>query len=108
MFFHKNKDAQIAKEDRDLIAENSKMIEVLLVLCKGREEEEKALKELEEKMKYLQPSTEDDVLKIEKKIKNQLADLKIALVKEDGEFTDKMKKELRDLEILVAERNAKI
>ena len=107
MFFHKNKDAQIAKEDRDLIAENSKMIEVLLVLCKGREEE-KALKELEEKMKYLQPSTEDDVLKIDKKIKNQLADLKIALVKEDGEFTDKVKKELRDLEILVAERNAKI
>ena len=108
MLFHKNNDAKIAKEDRDLIAENSKMIEVLLVLCKGREEEEKALKELEEKMKYLQSSTEDDVLKIDKKIKNQLADLKIALVKEDGEFTDKVKKELRDLEILVAERNAKI
>ena len=108
MFFHKNNDAQIAKEDRNLIAENSKMIEVLLVLCKGREEEEKALKELEEKMKYLQSSTDDDVLKIDKKIKNQLADLKIALVKEDGEFTDKVKKELRDLESLVAERNAKI
>ena len=107
MFFHKNKDAQIAKEDRDLIAENSKMIEVLLVLCKGREEE-KALKELEEKMKYLQSSTEDDVLKIDKKIKNQRSDLKIAMVKDDGEFTDKVKKELRDLELLVAERNAKI
>ena len=52
MFFHKNNDAQIAKEDRDLIAENSKMIEVLLVLCKGREEDEKALRELKDKMKY--------------------------------------------------------
>ena len=59
-------------------------------------------------MKYLQPSTEDDVLKLEKKIKNQLSDLKIAMVKDDGEFTDKVKKELRDLELLVAERNAKI
>ena len=56
----------------------------------------------------MQPSTKDDVLKLEKKIKNQLSDLKIAMVKDDGEFTDKVKKELRDLELLVAERNAKI
>ncbi|MCH5148757.1 MAG: hypothetical protein J1G05_05285 [Clostridiales bacterium] len=104
------KKAQPSDPDADLklIAENTKFVEVLLVQAEGNEEVVKELKELQENLKYLKPSREKKVYDYDKKIKDNLGDLKIAFTKTDGEGSKKTVQLIKDVKILVAERNTNV
>ena len=104
-FFKKKKESVKNTEDRELIEMNSKMVDALIVLSSNEEFDEQ-LKDLKEKLKYLVPSTDEKVLKGDKKIKEALQDLKIALSKNgDVEENAKVKNLFKDVEVLIAERN---
>ena len=94
--------------DLKLIAENTKFVEVLLVQAEGNEEVVNELKELQETLKYLKPSREKKVYDYDKKIKDNLGDLKIAFTKTDGEGSKKTVQLIKDIKMLVAERNTNV
>ena len=104
------KKAQPSDPDADnkLIAENTKFVEVLLVQAEGNDEVVNELKELQENLKYLKPSREKKVYDYDKKIKDNLGDLKIAFTKTDGEGSKKTVQLIKDIKILVAERNTNV
>ena len=108
MCFKKKKAADKVKENRELIEDNSKAIEALIVLSKDNVEIIDDLKELQEKLKYLVPSNDSAVIDYDKKIKNKIGDLKIALTKSDGETSKKATEILMDIKLAIAERNAKL
>ena len=94
--------------DLRLINENTKFVEVLLVQAEDNEEVVKELKELQETLKYLKPSRDKKVYDYDKKIKDNLGDLKIAFTKTDGEGSKKTVQLIKDIKILVAERNTNV
>lgn len=105
----KKKNAPVENDaDNKLIAENSKFVEVLLVQAEGNDEVVNELKELQEKLKYLKPSREKKVYDYDKKIKDSLGDLKIAFTKTDGESSKKTVQLIKDIKMLVAERNVNV
>ena len=108
MLFKKKKVVDKVKDDREFIETNSKSIEAIVVLAKDNEEIIQDLKELQETLKYLIPSAESSVIDCDKKIKNKIGDLKIALTKSDGETSKKAAEVLMEVKLAIAERNAKI
>ena len=94
--------------DNKLIAENFKFVDVLLVQAEGNEEVVKELNELKENLKYLKPSKEKKVYDYDKKIKDSLGDLKIAFTKTDGEESKKTVQLIKEIKMLVAERNVNL
>ncbi|MCH5142715.1 MAG: LPXTG cell wall anchor domain-containing protein [Clostridiales bacterium] len=110
LIFLRKKKVQPSDPDADLklIAENSKFVEVLLVQAEGNEEIVNELKELQEDLKYLKPSREKKVYDYDKKIKDNLGDLKIAFTKTDGEGSKKTVQLIKDIKMLVAERNTNV
>lgn len=105
--FKKKRVADKTKEDRELISENSKSIDSLLVLASGNENLSEELKVLQEKLKYLIPSSDSKILEYDKTIKNKIGDLRIVLVKADGEDSPKIARIVTDLNLAVADRNSK-
>ena len=99
--------ADVAKDDRELIATNAKSIEALIVLSEDNDEVIDELKDLQEKIKYLMPSTDAKVVDYDKKIKNLIGDLRIALTKSDGEETKKTTGIITDIKLAIADRNTK-
>ena len=95
-------------EDNGIIAENTKFVEVLLAQAEGNEEVVNELKELQEELKYLKPSREKKVYDYDKKIKDNLGDLKIAFTKTDGDSNKKTVQLIKDIKILIAERNINV
>lgn len=108
MLFGKKKTAGVVKQDREDIATNASKMDALIVLAGDNVEVKKEMEELKEQLKYLRPSEDSKVNDYEKKIKNLIDDLKIALNKSDGESTDKAKKLIKNIKLAIAERNAKI
>ena len=108
MLFGKKKTADVVKQDREDIATNASKMDALIVLAGDNVEVKKEMEELKEQLKYLRPSEDSKVNDYEKKIKNLIDDLKIALNKSDGESTDKAKKLIKNIKLAIAERNAKI
>ena len=96
------------KEDRDLIAANSRAVEALLVLAENNEEFKKELRELQEQIKYLVPSPKEEVLEFDKKIRNLIGDMKIALTKTDGEDDKKTENLLKQIKLTMADRGVVI
>lgn len=106
--FKKKKVAEKVKKDRELISENERAIEALVILCKDNEEIAAELKSMQEKLKYLTASEDGKIYDFDKKIKNLIEDMRIALVKADGETSKKVENALLQLKLTVADRNAKI
>lgn len=104
----KKTEAEKTLDDRELVAANSKAVEALIVLAKDNEEIATELKDLQEKLKYLIPSDDPKVTDYDKKIKNLIGDMRIALTKSDGEESKKTENILTDLKLAVADRNAKL
>ena len=92
--------------DYDLVSSNYKYVDTLLVLAKDGEDPtiEEKLTAIKNKLQFLIPSPEDKVKDYDKKIKNALEDVKIALVKDKADA--KVKSLLLDLELAIAERNS--
>lgn len=107
-FFKKKTPADKTKADRELIEDNSKAVEVLVVLAKTNEPLIATLKELQEKLKYLIPSDDSKIMDIDKSIRNKIGDLRIALNKADDGQSKKTEGILTDIQCLIAERNAKL
>ena len=105
-FFRKKKTTtKLIAEDRELIATNQKSIETLITLSTNEEFDE-TLKKLQEQLKYLVPSRSEKTLKYDKKIKDALEDLKIALTKNgDAEDNKKVPSIVQDIKVLISDRN---
>lgn len=101
-------DKDKVKEDREIIEANSKAIEALVVLADDNDEMKNELKELQEKLKYLVPSGDFKVIDGDKKIKNLIGDLRIALTKSDGDDSKKVERNLQEIKLAVADRNARV
>ena len=107
-FFKKKKNSEKVKQDRDLISENEKAIDALIVLAVNNSDIINEFKDIKEKIKYLIPSEKDNVRDYDKKIKNLIADLRIVLVKNDSELTIKANKILTQIKLAIADRNVNI
>lgn len=107
--FRKRKSvAEKTLDDRELVATNSKAMDALVVLAKDNEDIIEELKSLQETMKYLVPSDDSKVIDYDKKIKNLIGDMRIALTKSDGEDSKKTDELLTDLKLAIADRNTKV
>lgn len=95
-------------DDKELIDENARFVEVLKAQAEGNDEVLEELNDLQEKIKYLKPSREKKVYEYDKKIKDSLGDLKIAFTKTDGEGSKKTVQLIKDIKVLVAERNVSV
>ena len=106
--FHRKKAAEKAGNDRDLVSENARAIEALVILAEGNEEIFADLKVMQEKIKYLTPSEDSAIYDFDKKIRNLIGDMRIALVKADGETSKKVANALLQIKLTIADRNAKV
>ena len=65
------------------------------------------LKALQEKVKYMIPSSDSKVVSLDKKIQNAISDFKVTMVKKEDEALKKAVADfIRDVEVMIAERNA--
>ena len=108
--FHRKKDSDKSLEDKELVSENERSVDALVILAQqtGNDQFVVELKQLKVKIKYLIPSTDDKVRDYDKKIKNLIGDLRIALVKGDSEVSVKANNLLTQIKLAIADRNAKI
>lgn len=108
--FHRKSNGEKTKENNDLISENQRSVDALIVLADEANDTELSaeFKALKEKLKYLIPSEDERVRDFDKKIKNAIDDLRIELVKSDGKMNEKAKKMLTQIKLLIADRNAKV
>lgn len=105
--FRRKKDSEKVSEDRQLVSTNEKTVDSLIILAKGNDEFVQQLKLLQEKLKYLTPT--ETAKDYDKKIKNQIEDLRIVLVKADGqELPKKAENILTQIQVLISDRNANI
>ncbi len=105
-FFRRKKVAEKTKENQEAIELNSKSIDVLVVLAEGKEDVVAELNDIKEKLTFLLPS--DKAVNVDKKIKNLIGDLKIALTKSEGEMSGKVSEIIKEIELAIAERAALI
>ena len=109
MCFRRKKASEKVIDNRELISTNERSIESLIVLARDDEELIQKFRRLQEKLKYLTPSKDGKVIDYDKKIKNLIEDLRIVLVKADGEpMPPKGETLLRQIELAIADRNAKV
>lgn len=104
--FHKKTEAERNVDDREIIDRNAKSVETLKVL--GGETYKAKLGELQEKLKYLIPSTNKDVIRCDEKISDKLDDIKIALNKSGDAQSQKVDDCLQSVYITIAERGTKL
>lgn len=105
-FFRRKKVAEKTKENQEAIELNSKSIDVLVVLAEGKEDVVAELNDIKEKLTFLLPS--DKAVNVDKKIKNLIGDLKIALTKSEGEMSGKVSEIIKEIKLAIAERAALI
>jgi len=107
-FFKKKNNADKTKEDRELISENAKAIDALIVLAGDNQDFVNKLKELQEKLKYLIASSDSKIFDFDKLIKNKIGDLRILLTKSEGNLSKKEINALQDIELTIVDRNQKV
>lgn len=110
LFKKKKNQAERTKENSELISRNAKRIEELIVLAGDDKELIGELRSLQEKLRYLIPSGNDKVADYDRKIKGQIEDLKIKMVKGDApeDMQKTMKRVIMQISQLIAERNAEL
>ena len=106
--FGKKKMSVKVRNDRELIGENEKAVDALIILAGDNESLVQQLQEIKEKIKYLLPSEDGKVYDFDKKIKNLIEDTRIALVKADGEASKKVDNALLQIKLVISDRNAKL
>lgn len=92
--------------DVELVEFNTNFFDSLIVLADDNKEIVTELKKLQEQIKYLIPSVTEEVLNMDKKIKNTLEDIRIILIKDNQ--SEKIAGALKDLKVLIADRNTKV
>ncbi len=110
MWFFKKKD-----KTKDLLDNKHKVeamaasVDVLISLASENDELVSQLKEMQDKIKYFNPSDKEDVLELDKKIENKLGDLKIEInkAKQKGDYATALSLTSDIKDALVVERNAK-
>ena len=103
---NRSTEKDVLNASKDLIAANAQSIDVLLVLARGKDNTCKQLKALQDKLKYLTPSTNEKVKDIDEKIKDEIGDLKIELNKKrEEEKDDKVESHLENILLKIAERS---
>ncbi len=110
LFFRKKKISKdLIDEDLKIIKQNCQIIDVLMVHADACEPLVEKLKDLREKIEFLNPSTNADVKTADKKIGDKLGDIKITLSKcsAKGDF-EGWEKLVREIEVAIAERNTKL
>ncbi|MCM1438947.1 MAG: hypothetical protein NC131_07015 [Roseburia sp.] len=105
MCFFKSKKAAEVKRDRELIEENGRAAEALIILAKDDKEIVKSLTDLKEKLKYLIPTDKAKVIQFDETIKRDMERLRSALTVSDGEFTHRIESFLTQLKLTIADRN---
>lgn len=106
--FRKKRVSEKIGNDRELIIENERAIDALIILAADNEKIVNELKGIKEKLKYLTPSEDGKIYDFDKKIKNLIEDMRIALVKADGETSKKVENALLQLKLTIADRNTKL
>lgn len=104
----KDKIWETNNESEQLINSNAQTVCVLIEL-NNNDAIESELRDLKMKLESLASSPNDEIKKIDKKIKNALDDLKIALIKsKDENDTKKVYACLQDVNVLIAQRRASL
>ncbi len=101
-------DGEKTMDDRELISENERAMGSILILAEANEALVDELTKLREQIKYLTPVSDPKVVEFDKKIKNGIEDLRIALVKDGSEDNIKAINALQALRLLVSDRKAKV
>ena len=96
------------QQNRELISENSRSVESLILLAGSNAALAEDLRTMEETLKYLIPSSDSKVTEYDSTIKSLLEDLRIALVKADGETSKKADGILMKIKLAISDRNAKL
>lgn len=108
-FFKKKNKTEQTIDAKQNIAAMAASVDVLISLSKENEDLVDVLKQIQDKVKYFNPTQKEDVLALDKKIENKLGDLKIELnkAKQKGDYTTatEIANDIKD--VLVVERNAK-
>ncbi len=99
-FKRKRSNDKLVIEDRDQIDRNQKAVDVLIAIYDCEE-----FRELQQKIKYLKPSSNKKVIDYDTKIKNSLDDIKIELHKKKSDSQEVAEGALKSISILIAERN---
>lgn len=92
--------------DRQLVDQNAKAVDILIAIVTS-EEGKAALAELRDKLKFLMPSASDGAYQKDCKIKNMLDDFKIAVTRKPDDM-NVISNNIRDIEIVIAERNTNV
>ena len=101
MCFKKTKVGKKTNENREAIALNARRMDVLISL-NDDPELESVLLALKNKIKYLTPSASSKVSAYDGKIKNAIDDLKIAFNRSNS---DAIREQLKNLDVMISERN---
>lgn len=91
-------------DDRGIINNNVDSIDVLIAMAGENADIVTKLKALQETIKYLNPSQEENILKMDQKIGNLLGDLKILLSKAEMS-EEKVEQSVKDINVAIADRN---
>ena len=103
----KAKPADQNKADRDLVETTADLVNILIVQAGEDEELTKKQKDLQEKIRYMTPSTDEKIIGYDKKIQNKITDFKVVMLKKSGDDREKAVNEfIRDVLMIVEERNA--
>ena len=94
--------------DKNLIEECEKAVDTLIILGEDDENLISNLRVIKEKIKYLVPSDDEKIYEYDKRVKNLIEDMRIALVKGDRESMKKIKQILAELRIAIVDRNSRI
>lgn len=103
--FSKPKKKQLLAESRERIQANVRTLAVCLELSDDEAETEPHIKRVYDDVSYMTPSALVAVMQLDKKINALAGDLKIALTKGKERDVAKALAILRDLELIVVERN---
>lgn len=103
---HRKKDSLKTSEDGELIDHNYKSIDSILALVNNNETIKKELTEIREKLRFLIPSPKSEIYKFDKKIQDEIGEMRIACVKEKD--SEKITEYMAQIKLLIADRNAKI
>ncbi|MCX4363164.1 MAG: hypothetical protein OSJ74_07280 [Clostridia bacterium] len=94
------------KEDRELIATNASFINVAIEEISDSQEFKEKLAATAEQLKYLRPSDKSQVVEYDKSINKQIISLKRALVASDGKPDAHAEEILKEIKVVIADRNA--
>lgn len=104
MLFKKKTAAEIAVEDREIINNNGKAVDKLIMLAEGNEAVVARLKDLSEKLKYLKPITAENDIQTDKKISDRIDDIKIELARSRTDSESKIDGIISDILLLLVSR----